>query len=103
MGHTYRVGGESPADTYAAIGPRVGYTHVKDARQFPSDDGGTQWKYVPPGEGELPLAESIKLLMDGGYDGWLQFEHEKRWQQDLPEPDVVFPIFVAWAKKLLAS
>ena len=103
MGHTYRVGGEAPADTYAAIGLRVGYTHVKDAKKDPDDpnamDGG--WKYVPPGEGDLPLAESIGILRSGGYDGWLQFEHEKRWHPDLMEPEDIFPMFVSWARKLL--
>jgi sugar phosphate isomerase/epimerase len=99
MGHTYRVGGERPADSYAAVGPRVRYTHVKDAvRDAASNDG---WRYVAPGEGELPLAESVSLLRAGGYDGWLAFEHEKRWIPSLPEPEQIFPKFVAWARKLL--
>lgn len=104
MGHTARVGGETPAETYAAIGPRVGYTHVKDAVYDPKHpqamhDG---WRYVLPGQGALPLAESIGLLKANGYDGWLQCEHEKRWHPTLPEPEVVFPAFVRWAKPLIA-
>ena len=44
MGHTSRVGGETPEQSYAAIGPRIGYTHVKDAVYDPKhpqamDDG----------------------------------------------------------------
>ena len=31
MGHTARVGGETPAETYATVGARTFYTHVKDA------------------------------------------------------------------------
>jgi len=31
IGHTPRVGGETPAETFAALGNRIGYTHVKDA------------------------------------------------------------------------
>ena len=105
MGHTYRVGGEKPADTYKAVGPRVGYTHVKDAEKAPghpeaSKDG---WRYVAPGEGTLPLAESIGLLRKGGFDGWLNFEHEKRWIPALPEPEEIFPKFVTWARKVLAE
>jgi sugar phosphate isomerase/epimerase len=105
MGHTYRVGGETPQETFTAIGSRVGYTHVKDAVYDPShaqsmSDG---WRYVFPGEGELPLAESIRLLHAHGYDGWLQFEHEKRWHPNLPEPEQAFPAFVRWARELLAS
>jgi sugar phosphate isomerase/epimerase len=103
MGHTSRVGGESPQQSYAAIGPRVGYTHIKDAVYDPAhpqamDDG---WHYVSPGQGQLPLAESIALLKANGYDGWLQFEHEKRWHPELPEPEEIFPAFVQWVRPLL--
>jgi sugar phosphate isomerase/epimerase len=109
MGHTYRVGGEKPGESFKAfVDPngksRVGYTHIKDAVYDPQhklamEDG---WHYVLPGEGELPLAESIALLRANGYDGWLQFEHEKRWHPNLLEPEVAFPAFSAWARKLLA-
>jgi len=103
MGHTYRVGGEKPADTYAALGKRIGYTHVKDAVYDPKhpqamEDG---WRYVPPGTGELPLAESIGILKAHGYAGWLQFEHEKRWHPALPEPEEIFPQFVNWVRTLV--
>ena len=104
MGHTARVGGESPQESYAAIGPRIGYTHVKDAVYDPQhpqamSDG---WHYVLPGQGQLPLAEAITLLKQNGYDGWLLFEHEKRWHPDLAEPEVAFPAFVQWVRPLLA-
>jgi sugar phosphate isomerase/epimerase len=103
MGHTSRVGGESPEDSYTAIGPRIGHTHVKDAVYEPGhelamDDG---WRYVLPGTGQLPLAEAIALLKEHGYDGWIMFEHEKRWHPTLPEPDVAFPAFVKWIRSLL--
>jgi sugar phosphate isomerase/epimerase len=103
MGHTSRVGGETPAQTWAAIGPRVGYTHIKDAVYSPGhpqamEDG---WRYVPPGKGQLPLKESIDLLRAEGYDGWLQFEHEKRWHPALPEPEEIFPQFVQWVRGVL--
>jgi sugar phosphate isomerase/epimerase len=103
MGHTARVGGESPEESYAAIGPRVGYTHVKDAVYDPDHaqamaDG---WRYVLPGEGHLPLAEAIALLKQNGYDGWILFEHEKRWHPDLSEPEIAFPAFVKWVKSLI--
>ena len=105
MGHTYRVGKEAPADTFAALKGRVGYTHVKDAVYDPAhelamEDG---WHYVLPGTGSLPLRESIDLLKASGYDGWYQFEHEKRWHPNLPEPEVAFPAFARWIRPLLAS
>lgn len=102
MGHTPRVGDESPAETLATLGDDIVYAHVKDAVYDPDhpdamDDG---WRYVTPGEGDLPLAESVRLLHERGYDGWLTFEHEKRWHPELPEPDAIFPAFVEWYDSL---
>ena len=104
MGHTARVGGETPAQTWAAIGPRVGYTHVKDAIHDPShpqtmSDG---WRYVLPGTGQLPLAEAIGVLRQHGYDGWMMYELEKRWHSDLEASEIAFPAFVQWVKPLIA-
>ena len=103
IGHTPRVGGETPQETYATIGPRVGYTHIKDAVYDPGhklamSDG---WRYVVPGTGQLPLAEVIGLLKAHGYDGWLQFEHEKRWHPELPEPEDILPAYVTWIRALV--
>jgi sugar phosphate isomerase/epimerase len=103
MGHTWRVGREEPDASLAAFGARVGYTHLKDAVYDPAssramNDG---WHYVTPGTGQLPLVESINLLKANGYDGWLLFEHEKRWHPNLPEPEDIFPAFVQWIRPLL--
>jgi len=103
MGHTARVGGETPAETYAAVGARTFYTHVKDAifdeaHAEAMKDG---WRYVPPGTGQLPLAEAVALLKENSYDGWIMFEHEKRWHAELEEPEVIFPQFVGWARPLV--
>ena len=94
--HTVCVGGESPAETYAALGSRIGYTHFKDAVR--DSQGG--WRTVLPGTGELPLAEAVRVLQAGGYAGYLVFEHEKRWQPALPEPEIALPAFVKWARSL---
>jgi sugar phosphate isomerase/epimerase len=103
IGHTARVGGETPEQTWAAIGSRVSYTHVKDAIYDTShpqamSDG---WRYVLPGAGQLPLVEGITILRTNGYDGWIMYELEKRWHPDLEEPEVAFPAFVQWVKPLI--
>ncbi len=105
MGHTWRVGREKPEASIAALGGRIGYVHVKDAVFNPAsllamDDG---WHYVTPGKGELPLKESISLLQRNGYDGWLLFEHEKRWHPNLAEPEEIFPDFVKWITPLIQN
>jgi len=102
LGHTPRVGGETPSETFAAVGPRVGYTHIKDAVYEPGHPQAMQdgWRYVFPGQGKLPLAESIRLLRENGYIGWFVFEHEKRWIPNLPEPEEAFAAYAGWARSL---
>lgn len=102
MGHTSRVGEEDPADTLAALGDRVFYTHVKDAVYDPGQENAMKdgWKYVPPGQGQLPLAKALGLLKGRCYDGYVMFEHEKRWHPTLPEPEDVLPVFVSWFRSL---
>ena len=104
MGHTWRVGREKPVDSFAAVGPRVGYTHVKDATYDPASPQAMKdnWRFVAPGTGDLPLVESIELLKAAGYDDWLLFEHEKRWHPNLPEPEEIFPQFVDWIRPIIA-
>lgn len=102
MGHTSRVGGETPAESLAALGKRVGYTHIKDAifdksHSQAMEDG---WHYVLPGAGQLPLAEAIRLLRQQGYDGWFLFEHEKRWHPNLPEPEEAFAAYARWIRSI---
>ncbi len=103
MGHTTRVGQETAVQTLDMLGDRILYVHVKDALYDPDHpqamaDG---WRYVAPGAGQLPLAEAIRLLQNRGYDGWLVFEHEKRWHRELPEPEEIFPQFIAWVRTVI--
>lgn len=97
------AGIEKPEDTLKALKGRIGYTHIKDAVRDPHSplaiEGG--WRYVFPGTGQLPLEAVIRRLKATGYDGWLQFEHEKRWVPGLPEPEEAFPAFAKWAKKFI--
>ena len=105
VGYTRRVGGETPERTLAALAGRVHYVHPKDAVHDPANPhamaGG--WRYVLPGRGTLGLAEAIPALREAGYDGWLMFEHEKRWHPKSEEPEVAFPAFVASAKRLVGN
>ncbi|WP_326668181.1 sugar phosphate isomerase/epimerase family protein [Streptomyces canus] len=72
--HTW-LGGEQPSETYAALGPYLGYVQVKD---IASADDTTP---VALGSGVLPLAECVEVLSRHGWDGWLCWEYEKRWYE----------------------
>lgn len=103
MGHTPRVGMEMPAATFASLAGRVYYTHVKDAEYNPRHPlaMGDGWRYVLPGTGMLPLTEAVDVLKSHDYQGWLVFEHEKRWHPNLLEPEIAFKAFAEWARKVI--
>ena len=84
--HPYRVG-ETPADVYANLGPRILLAQVKDARRRP--DG--EWQLVLLGEGEVPVREMLRLLASHGYRNWISVEWEKRWHPEIADPEVALP------------
>jgi sugar phosphate isomerase/epimerase len=52
----------------------------------------------------IPIARELgvaAIRVFGGGDGWLIFEHEKRWHPELPEPEETLPQFVTWIRRLL--
>ena len=57
------------------------------------------WQHVALGRGEIPLAEAARLLIEAGFAGYLTFEHDKRWQPDLAEPEHIFPEAIRWFKQ----
>ncbi len=88
MYHTARMG-ETPAQALAELGDRVLNVHVKDARR--TADG---WQLLLLGEGEIPVKEALRLLMERGYDDFVSVEWEKKWHPELPEPEVAFPQYL---------
>ncbi|MEU9341639.1 sugar phosphate isomerase/epimerase family protein [Streptomyces sp. NPDC048278] len=72
--HTW-LGGEQPAESFAALAPHLGYVQVKD---IASADDTTP---LPLGAGVLPLSECVEVLSRHGWDGWLCWEYEKRWYE----------------------
>jgi sugar phosphate isomerase/epimerase len=103
VGHTPRTIDETPEETIAALGSRIGYTHFKDAVYGPEHPLAMQdgWRYVTPGTGQVPVADALLLLKEYGYGGWIVLEHEKRWHSELPEPDSILPAFVQWAERVI--
>jgi len=93
--HPWRHG-ESPEQTYANIGNRTRYTHVKDGVV----SGNGKSRCVLPGKGDVPLAEMISLLAEGGYDGYLTVEWEKMWQPEIAGPDEAMPAYAAYLRSL---
>ena len=53
-------------------------------------------RWVLPGEGEVPLRETIARLDAADFDGFYSFKWEKIWNPDLPEPQVAMPHFISF-------
>lgn len=96
--HTFVAGKEAPSVTWAAVGRYVRHTHIKDSRPAGSDR-----RYVLMGQGDVPLAEQMKTLVSGGYQGLYSLEWEKKWHPEIEEPEVAFPQYVEKMKGLLQA
>lgn len=99
--HPYRMLGEQPKDTWAALGPKIEYTHWKDSRSTGVDL--PSYRYCLTGEGDIPLSGIYRLLKEQGYDGWFTFEWEKKWHPDIDEPEVALPQYVQYMRSLEAA
>jgi sugar phosphate isomerase/epimerase len=84
--HPHRMG-ETPAEVYANLGPRILLAQVKDARRT----AGGEWQLVLLGAGEVPVAEMLGLLRAAGYRHWISVEWEKRWHPEIEAPEVALP------------
>lgn len=87
------IGGTDPVELVRAHPDRVGHVHLKDVRADLADavragrmsytDAVAEGVYVPLGDGDVDLAELLKLLRDNDYAGWYVLEQDTM----LPEGD----------------
>lgn len=97
--HPWRIAEKPIAETWEALRPWIKSVDLKDSvTDFSARHG---YRFVPLGQGEVPLGDALKLLKDDGYDGWLTFEWEKRWHPDIAEPEESFPAFIAYMQTAL--
>jgi sugar phosphate isomerase/epimerase len=93
--------GESARDVYAAIGSRLCLAQVKDAAR--TGGGLRDWRLVPLGEGDVPVREMVRLLISGGYTGWVSVEWEKRWHPEIEEPEAALPQHLALLRRWMTG
>ena len=98
--HPYRMG-ETPQQVYDLIGQRVLLAQVKDAKRAPERADG--WQLTLLGQGEVPVREMLDLLDQGGYQGWISVEWEKRWHPEIEDPELALPQHIellrAWQRE----
>lgn len=98
--HPYRVG-ETAQEVIELLGARLAHVHVKDARRVTPAD--SDWQLVLLGEGEVPVAEQLKLLEQHGYSGYVSVEWEKKWHPEIAEPEIALPQHLTWLKNITRS
>lgn len=80
--HTWRYGGEPPAETWRRIGQFVRHVHVKDSIDKPS--ARHPYTYVLSGEGQMPMAEVVQVLRAAKFTGCVSLEWELLWHPYMP-------------------
>lgn len=68
--------GETVDQTWDLIHRDVIHAHFKDMKL--TGGGRDGWESVAPGEGDLPLAEMVRRLVQSNYDGYISTEWEGR-------------------------
>jgi sugar phosphate isomerase/epimerase len=96
--HTFVLAREEPGLTFKQLGRYVRHTHLKDSR--PAENGR---RYVLTGTGEVPVRETVRVLVAGGYRGYYCFEWEKAWHPEIEEPEVAFPHYARVMREYLAA
>ncbi len=97
--NAYTATGQTIAQTFEAVKPYVKYCHAKDGVK--GADG--KWNYVLPGTGHVPIKEVVACLKSIKFDGFLSFEHEKKWHPELPPPEEAFPKYVEYMRGLIGG
>jgi Acyl-CoA synthetases (AMP-forming)/AMP-acid ligases II len=92
--HPFRYFHESPETTWMNLGSRIKYIHIKDSVMDPSG----RIRYRMPGSGDLPLVETLSLLHDNNFEGFVSLEWVKRWASEIEDAAVVFPHFVTFVR-----
>jgi len=97
--NTHAKGNSTPEDVWRALGRRIVQVHVKDTRPGPGEYG----ELVELGTGTVPARESIRLLAEKSFDGWVTVNWLKFQHPEIAEPEVALPQYAKTLRKWLAA
>lgn len=80
--HTWRLGGESPQESWSQLSQWIRHVHVKDSIGKPS--ARHPFTYVLPGDGEMPMGQVVEVLGEHHFAGTISLEWERLWHPYLP-------------------
>jgi sugar phosphate isomerase/epimerase len=79
---------------WRALKPRIVHVHAKDI-------GETHKAIALPGEGTVRLSEALAMIAADGYEHWVSFEWEKKWNPGIADPEVALPHFIEFARRVV--
>jgi len=82
--HTWRKGGEDPAETWRSVGRHVVHIHVKDSAGGPGS--GASGGYALPGTGSFPMG-ALRAAVSGEFAGPVSLEWERHWHPEIAPLD----------------
>ena len=97
----YIQANEPPERTWKLLHEFIKNTHWKDSKIAPQTEDG--FEICLMGDGDIPHRRIYRLLKKSGYNGYITFEWEKRWHKDIPGPDIAFPRFAHYMRKLMSE
>lgn len=74
--------GELPEETVGYVGKYIAHVHIKDGVKREDKDL-ISYEYTKLGQGELPIAECVRLLTEIGYAGCFSLEWEREWRAEI--------------------
>jgi sugar phosphate isomerase/epimerase len=80
--HTWRLGGESPHESWAQLSKWIRHVHLKDS--ISKSSARHPFTYVLPGDGEAPLQQIAGILGEHRFAGAISLEWERLWHPYLP-------------------
>jgi sugar phosphate isomerase/epimerase len=81
--HTWKLGRETPAESWKQLGAYTHHVHIKDSTSQPS--ARHPYTYVLPGSGEMPLDQVFDILRENNFTGSVALEWEKMWHPYLAD------------------
>jgi sugar phosphate isomerase/epimerase len=90
--------GEGPAEGFVLLKDRLAYVQVKDGKKY-----GYNWQLCSLGQGNVPLAQALELLLAHGYQGAFSVEWEYAWHPELNAPEIALPSALQTVRELLVT
>ena len=89
--------GDSISHAGRTVQPFLSHIHLRDARPV---IGSEHWLPVLVGAGNVSFSETLAVIKELNYDGYVSFEWEKYWHPEIEESEVALPNFIDSIREL---